>query len=189
MATEEEIKITPTLADLIVKLLDSKLNDNKRRAYPMPDIFQSLEKEIKEVYPDTDRYKFQKALSVATKAGQLKGYEIKLGKHGGIGKIDYKKPGTPEPVAPVIITVPAEQESSTLEFDGKSYRVSFSKERLEKLLTKVFRVQENLDGSLVFDDRRFATEEPGVREYIDNFLFYFNESDDETDECQGEDHG
>lgn len=184
MATEEDIKITTGLADLIVKLLDEKLSDNKRRAYPMPDIFQALQKEIKEVYPETDKYKFQKALSAATKAGTLKGYEVKLGKNGGIGKVDYKKPGTPE-VAQVVVTVPAAKEYSTLEFNGRAYKVAFSKERLEKLLTKVFRVQENSDGDLVFDERHFATEESGVRDYIDNFLFYFNEEDDEY---RGADH-
>lgn len=176
MATEEDIKITSELVALIAKLLCEKLVDNKRRAYPMPDIFYSLEKEIKEVYPEIDKYKFQKALSAAIKSGKLHGYEIKLGKNGGVGKIDYKKPGTPDPVVPVIITVPAEKESSKLELNGKSYQVSFSKERLEKLLTKVFCVKESVDGELLFDEKCFLLDEP-VREYIDNLLFYFNESE------------
>lgn len=176
----EEIAITSELAESIVKLLEEKLSDNKRRAYPMPDIFKSLEKEIKETYPDIDRYKFQKALSAFIKKGQLKGYEVKLGKNGGVGKVDYKKPGAAlVPVAP--------EESTSLEFNGRAYRVSLSKEKVEKLLTKVFKVQENSDGDLVFDDRHFATEESEVREYIDNFLFYFNESE-ESDEYRGADH-
>jgi len=180
MTTEVEIKITPELTELISKLLDEKLSDNKRRAYPMPDVFQTLEKDIKAVYPEIDKYKFQKALSAATKSGQLKGIEIKLGKNGGLGYVAYKKPGTVE-VTPITIikTIQAKEESSNLEFNGKAYRVSFSKEKLEKLLTKVFQVRENTDGDLIFDERHFATgEETGVREYLDNFLFYFNESED-----------
>lgn len=172
----EDIKITDELAKQIVSLLDEKLSDNKRRAYPMPEIFQSLEKEIKAIYPETDRYKFQKALSVAVKAGQLKNYEIKLGKNGGLGKADYKKPGTEITPQVVIVTIP-EKESSAVEFNGRPYRVEFSKEKLEKLLTKVFRVQEDPDGDVMFDDRRFATINAETRECLDNLLFYFTEID------------
>lgn len=185
MTMEEDIKITSELATLISALLDEKLSDNKRRAFPMPDIFKCLEKEIKAAYPDTDRYKFQKALSTATKSGKLKGYEIKLGKNGGIGRVDYIKPGTVE-AAPVIVTLPAVKESSSIEFNGKPYKVSFSKENLERLFTKVFKVREDVSGDIVFDDRHFSPDEPSAIEYIDNFLFYFNESD--NDDYQGADN-
>lgn len=176
MSTEENIKITDNLANAIVTLLKEKLSDNKRRAYPMPDIYKSLEKEIKETYPETDRYRFQKALSLATKSGQIKGYEIKLGKNGGIGLIDYKKSGVPETVQVTVIQTP--KEFSALEFSGRGYRLEFSKDKLEKLLTKVFRVQEDPDGELIFDERRFSTENADIRECLDNFLFHFNESED-----------
>jgi len=176
MSTEENIKITDKLANSIINLLDQKLSDNKRRAYPMPDIYKSLEKEIKEIYPETDRYRFQKALSLATKNGQIKGYEIKLGKNGGIGRSDYKKPGTPEVTQ--VITVQAPKEFSTLEFNGRGYRLEFSKDKLEKLLTKVFRVQEDPDGELTFDERKFSAENSDIKECIDNFLFHFDTSDE-----------
>lgn len=187
MTTEEDIKITSELSTLISTLLDEKLSDNKRRAFPMPDIFKCLEKEIKSVYSEADRYKFQKVLSAYIKSGQLKGYEIKLGKNGGVGRADYKKPGTPE-VASVIVTLPAVKESSTIEFKGKSYRVSFSKDNLERLLTKVFKVHEDTDGDIVLDEKHFSTDESTSIEYIDNFLFYFSESDNGADEYQGADN-
>lgn len=172
-------KMTDGLVQLIIKLLDEKLSDSKRRAYPMPEVYSTLEKDIKAIYPETDRYKFQKILSTATKSGQITGYEIKLGKNGGLGRIDYKKPGNVESVQTVTIPV---KESSDLEFNGRAYHLQFSKENLEKLLTKVFRLPENLDGDIVFDDRRFITENPEVRTYIDNLLFCFTDSN--TQEVQ-----
>lgn len=179
---EETIKITDELITLILQLLEEKLNDNKRRAYPMPDIYRSLETKIKETYSDVDRYKFQKALSLATKNGRLTGYEIKLGKNGGIGKVTYKKPGTETTVTAVVTTLPAPKELSSLEFNGKSYRLELSKDKLEKLLTKVFRVQEDPDGDLVFDERHFMVESSDTRECVENLVFYFSESDNQENE-------
>lgn len=178
---EDTIKITDELITLILQLLEEKLNDNKRRAYPMPDIYRSLETKIKETYSDIDRYKFQKALSLATKNGRLAGYEIKLGKNGGIGKVTYKKPGTETTVTAVVTTLPAPKEFSSLEFNGKSYRLELSKDKVEKLLTKVFRAQEDPDGEVVFDERRFSVDNPDVKECMDNFLFHFDASEDEAE--------
>jgi hypothetical protein len=176
---DDNVTISDDLANTIVSFLDQKLSDNKRRAYPMPDIFKDNEAVIKKELPEVDKYKFQKALSLAIKDNRLAGYEIKLGKGGGVGKASYVKPGSLSVAQNVTSIVQSIVEDfATMEFNGKSYQMDLSTEKLEKLLVKVFGIKEDPDGNIKFNDRTYSCEKDSDVKFIEDLTFYFAKNED-----------
>lgn len=92
----EEFIITDELSNRIVSFLDKALQDKKRRAIPMPDVYSQFEKDAE----GFERYQFQKALSDAAKTGKLGKYAVLLGKGGGLGVPGEKTPPSSTEKAP-----------------------------------------------------------------------------------------
>ncbi len=118
---------TDNILESISTWLSAKLDETGRRAIPTPDIYSQFSGS----FQNLDKSKFVRSFSALIKDGKLGGYEMKLGKGGGVGRS-----GPPMVKAPK--TVPTTVAKPKADKPLGAQKVSdLSKQRLaEKLSTE-----------------------------------------------------
>ena len=176
-----DITLTDKVCETVRSWLETTLEETGKKAIPSPKIFAALSVELQEEYPGVKVTAFNIALSKALKANRIKGMRPYLGKSGGIGRIDYKKPE----VKPdqILVEVPAKRETSTLSIEGEDYTIDMSENELKKLLTKVIGLSRDDNGNITFGGESYSCDEDQVRlEYVKNFAFYFSVKEDDEEQ-------
>lgn len=133
---------TDNIIDCITVFIENRLDQTSRRAIPMPDIYQ----EFAGNFQNLDKSKFTRSFSALVKDGKLTGYEIKLGKGGGIGRS-----GPPTVKAPRVKTA----ETKTVTVVKPVVVPTMVKKTNEDKLQALQKVQESvLDVAPVEDDAK-----------------------------------
>lgn len=178
-----EVKLSDELCAKLTAHIDSKLTGNVTRV-TQDQLFDDLKDLIVAEIPESSKSRFKAAMGHAMKAGRIPGFKGKQGRTGGIVRVasgdstgETKEESEPAPAISV------KQETSSFSFKGREYLVNMSKDKLETMLTKVFKCRNDSDGNVVLNNETYSLEENNS-ELLDNFAFYFGSEQSQENEQQ-----
>ncbi len=140
---------TPEQIALIQLVLDETSFDD---CVPKKVLFESIQEYKSDLF-EMELYQFERLLTKAIRSDSISGYSIRQGRSGGICKKDSFKSVEPKEL-PVIT------------FNGKSFKLLYSKKKLLSLIIKSGTPGENGNGNLFINNKLYQ-----VPEKIDTLQF------------------